>query len=127
MPTPGEVGPGSAAAGVMMATRTLANELSQLGITVNAVALSVIQDTELLRELVEDSVIGSVLETALKRQVFETTSEDVAELVCFLAPARTVQGRLPARPSASPAASRTEGTCGYWLREPQISSPADMA
>lgn len=85
MPTPGEVGPGSAAAAVMMATRTLASELSRWEITVNAVALTVIQDTELLDELIEGSAISSIMETAVERQVFEVTSEDVAELVTFLA------------------------------------------
>ena len=48
-PTPGEVGPGSASAALMMATKVLAWELGRWDITVNAVSISVTEDTSALK------------------------------------------------------------------------------
>lgn len=85
VPTPGELGPGMAGAGLMMATRVLANECSRWDITVNAVALTVTQDTELLKQLEGEAEISSVFQKAVERQSFPLTSDDVADIVAFLA------------------------------------------
>lgn len=84
-PTPGEVGPGSAAAGLMMATKVLAWELKRWDITVNTVSISVTEDTPALEWVLEESGASSVFERAAERQSFPVHASDVAETVAFLA------------------------------------------
>lgn len=97
IPTPGEIGPGTAAAGLMMGTKILASELGRWGIAVNTVSLSVVDGTPAYKWAIEESPIASVLEEASERQDFEVRSEDVAEVVAFLAGAdcaRAITGQL---------------------------------
>jgi 3-oxoacyl-[acyl-carrier protein] reductase len=82
--TPGEVGPGGAAAALMMATRVLANEFARYDVTVNAVSLSAMHDTPAQRELMPESDAEHVFEKAFERQSFDVTPEDVAEAVLYL-------------------------------------------
>lgn len=103
IPTPGEVAPGSSAAAVIQATRTLAAELRRWHISVNSVALSVTQDSEFVDDLLEESPIASVLEKALEKQEFPLMSDDVAEVVAFLA------GASGARPITGQTISVTGG------------------
>lgn len=103
VPTPGEYGPGGQAAALMLATRVLASEFSRWDITVNSVALTVIEDTELLEWLDENSPIASIFETARERQDFEVTPSDVAEVITYLA------GSDGARPITGQTISITGG------------------
>jgi 3-oxoacyl-[acyl-carrier protein] reductase len=84
-PTPGEVGPGTASAALMMATKVLARELGRWDITVNAVSISVTEDTPALEWVMEESPAASVFERAMERQQFDVTAEDIAQAVAFLA------------------------------------------
>lgn len=84
-PTPGETGPGSASAALMMATKVLAWELGRWDITVNAVSISVTEDTPALKWVLEESPAALVFKEAMERQQFEVTAADVAQTVAFLA------------------------------------------
>lgn len=84
-PTPGEIGPGSAAAGLMMATKVLAWELGRDGITVNTISISVTEGTPALDWVLEESPAASVFERAAERQSFTVETSDIAETVAFLA------------------------------------------
>jgi 2-hydroxycyclohexanecarboxyl-CoA dehydrogenase len=83
--TPGEVGPGGAAAALMMATRVLANEFARYDITVNAVSLSAMRDTPAEEGLMPESDAAHVFEKAFEQQSFDVLSDDVAEAVVYLA------------------------------------------
>jgi len=85
VPTPAEATIGGANAALMMATRTLASELARWGITVNAVSISVTEDTPARDWVMEDSPAAHVFEKAIERQTFPVTAEDVAETVTFIA------------------------------------------
>jgi 2-hydroxycyclohexanecarboxyl-CoA dehydrogenase len=84
VPTPGEVVPGGAAAAVQMATRALAQEFARWDITVNGVAPTVVEGTDLLDEITDDGAVASVFESALDKQTFPVEPADVAEIVLFL-------------------------------------------
>lgn len=103
IPTPGEVLPGGAAAAVQMATRALAQEFARWEIPVNAVAPTVVEDTELLDQITGDGPASSVFEAALEKQTFLVTAEDVAEIVLFLT------GSPAARPVTGQTISVTGG------------------
>jgi 3-oxoacyl-[acyl-carrier protein] reductase len=96
-PTPGEVGPGMAAAGLMMATKILAAEFGRWEISVNTVSISVTEETPAMDWVLEESPASSVFKSALDRQDFTVEAEDVAETVAFLAGAdgaRPITGQL---------------------------------
>lgn len=96
IPTPGETGPGAAAAGVMMATRVMATEFSRWEIPVNALALTVIQETELLDRITGDGPIANIFEKAVENQTFPVYSQDIADIVLFLTgtrAGRTITGQ----------------------------------
>jgi len=104
IPTPGEVGPGSAGAAMMMATRVMASEFQRWNINVNAVALTATQDTDMVEHLEEESPIAHVFQKAVDSQQFPLTSDDVAELVLYLA------GSKGASPITGQTISMTGGT-----------------
>jgi NAD(P)-dependent dehydrogenase (short-subunit alcohol dehydrogenase family) len=81
VPTPGETGPGSAAAGLLMASRTL---FSLWNISVNTVCISVIADTEAM-DWITEILAGSVIEAVLDRQAFTVEKDDIGEAVAQLA------------------------------------------
>jgi 3-oxoacyl-[acyl-carrier protein] reductase len=83
VPTPAEVGPGGAAAALMMATRVLAKELARYRITVNAVSLSIIEDTPAQDSLMGDAESTKVFEEASEQQSFNVTPRDIAEAVLY--------------------------------------------
>lgn len=85
VPTPAEATIGGANAALMMATRVLANELARWGITVNAVSISVTEDTPARDWVMEDSPAAHVFEKAIERQSFPVTAEHIAETVAFIA------------------------------------------
>lgn len=85
VPTPGEFGPGTAGAAVIMGTRVLANEFKRWDITVNAVALTATKDTHLIETLTDESSIANVFQDVIDRQEFPLTPDRVAQLVTFLA------------------------------------------
>lgn len=89
-PTPGEFGPGSAGAALLMATRTLAAELSRWNITVNTVCISVVEGTSAM-DWVIDSPVGSVFEAAIEQQTFPVTENDIGEIVSYLSTADGTQ------------------------------------
>lgn len=96
-PTPAEIGPGSAGAAVMMATKVLASELGRYGISVNTVSLSVTEDTPAYEWTLTESPASNIFEKATDRQSFTVTASDVAETVLFLAGsegARPITGQL---------------------------------
>lgn len=93
-PTPGEVGVCGATAGVMMATRALATELSRWDITVNTVSISVVRDTPGFERMLAESEASSVFQKALEKQDFDVTSADVAEAVAFFADDRPITGQV---------------------------------
>lgn len=93
-PTPGEVGVGGSTAGVMMATRVLATELSRWNITVNTVSISVVQNTPGFERMLKESPASSVFEKALERQDFPVTMSDVAETILFFAADRPITGQV---------------------------------
>lgn len=84
-PTPGEIGPGAASAGLMMATKVLADELGRWDIRVNTVSISITEDTPALDWVKTESDAATVFEAAADRQEFAVTPEAVAETVAFLA------------------------------------------
>jgi 3-oxoacyl-[acyl-carrier protein] reductase len=69
----------------MMATRVLANELSRWNITVNAVSISVTEETPGMNRMNDESPSMHVFEEVLKRQTFTVSKEDIAEVVTFFA------------------------------------------
>jgi len=96
-PTPGEIGPGISAAGMMMATKVLAAEFGRWDISVNTVSISVTEDTPAVNWVLEESPASSVFESALECQEFTVRAEDIAEIVAFLAGAdgaRPITGQL---------------------------------
>lgn len=93
-PTPGEVGVGGSTAGLMMATRVLATELSRWNITVNTVSISVVQNTPGFERMLEESPAAGVFEKALESQDFEVTMDDVAEAIAFFAADRPITGQI---------------------------------
>lgn len=96
-PTPAEIGPGSAGAAVMMATKVLASELGRYGVSVNTVSLSVTEDTPAYEWTLEESPASNVFQKATERQSFTVRASDVAETVLFLAGsdgARPITGQL---------------------------------
>lgn len=103
IPTPGEVLPGGAAAAVQMATRALAQEFARWEIPVNAVAPTVVEDTELIDQITGEGPVASVFEGALDKQTFPVRSKDVAEIVLFLT------GSPAARPVTGQTLSVTGG------------------
>lgn len=96
-PTPGEVGPGAASAGVMMATKVLASELARWDIQVNTVSISVTEDTPAMSWIRDESPVASVFERALEKQSFSVEATDIAETVRFFAgseAASSITGQL---------------------------------
>jgi len=96
IPTPGETGPGAAAAGVMMATRVMATEFSRWEISVNSLALTVIQGTELLERITDEGPISDIFKNAVENQTFPVYSDDVADIVLFFtgtSAGRTITGQ----------------------------------
>lgn len=85
VPTPAEVGPGGAAAAVLMATRVLAKELARYNIRVNAVSLSVVSETPAQEELMGDAASTGVFEKAFEQQQFDVTPADIADAVLYFA------------------------------------------
>jgi 3-oxoacyl-[acyl-carrier protein] reductase len=85
VPTPGELGPGGAAAALGMATRILANEFARWNITVNTISLSIIQETTTADVATGGKSTGKVFQKALEKQSFPVTPENVADLVLYLA------------------------------------------
>jgi 2-hydroxycyclohexanecarboxyl-CoA dehydrogenase len=94
VPTPAEVGPGGAAAALLMATRVLAKELARHRINVNAVSLSVVDDTPAQRALMDESEESAVFEQAFQQQTFEVTPDDAADAVVSLVDAPAVTGQV---------------------------------
>lgn len=90
-PTPGEFGPGSAGAALLMATRTLAAEFSRWDIKVNTVCMSVVEGTASV-EHVKEGPAGAVFEAAFEKQDFEVAEDDIADVVGYLA---TGEGARP--------------------------------
>lgn len=96
-PTPGEVGPGAASAAMMMATKVLASELARWNIQVNAVSISVTEDTPAMSWIREESPVASVFERALEKQSFPVEASDIAETALFFAgsdAASSITGQL---------------------------------
>jgi NAD(P)-dependent dehydrogenase (short-subunit alcohol dehydrogenase family) len=85
VPTPAEATIGGANAALMMATRVLASELARWEITVNAVSISVTEDTPARDWVMDDSPAAHVFQKAIERQTFPVTAEHVAETVAFIA------------------------------------------
>ena len=83
--TPRESLIGSAAAGLVLATKVLANEFSRWKIRVNCLSMTLIQDTPALKEVMA-SEARHVFEKALDRAPLGIpTPEEVAEAALFLA------------------------------------------
>lgn len=96
IPTPGETGPGAAAAGVMMATRVMATEFSRWDIPVNSLALTVIQGSELLDQITDDGPIAHIFQKAVENQTFPVYPQDIADTVLFFtgtSAGRTITGQ----------------------------------
>jgi 3-oxoacyl-[acyl-carrier protein] reductase len=96
-PTPGEVGPGTASAAVMMATKVLASELARWNVNVNTASVSVTEGTPAMEWIREESPAAPVFEEAVDRQEFPVAATDIAEAVLFLlgsAGARSITGQL---------------------------------
>lgn len=83
-PTPGESVIGGAGAAVVMATKALAAEFGRWQIRVNAIGMTVIRDSP-AAEMALDSPAAKIFQKALKRQIFPTVTDDIADAALFLA------------------------------------------
>jgi 3-oxoacyl-[acyl-carrier protein] reductase len=85
-PTPAECLAGATGAGVVMATKVLAQELARWQIRVNAICLPPIKDTPGFDHATQCSPsLAYVFDKALKKQPFPVTVEDIATAALFFA------------------------------------------
>jgi 3-oxoacyl-[acyl-carrier protein] reductase len=85
VPTPRETMIGSAAAGLVMATKVMAGEFARWQIRVNCLSMTLIKDTPALKEVMA-SEARHVFQKAIDRaRLGIPTAEEVAEAALFLA------------------------------------------
>jgi 2-hydroxycyclohexanecarboxyl-CoA dehydrogenase len=85
-PTPAESLAGATGAGIVMATKVLAQELSRWQIRINALSLPPIKDTPGFDHAIRYSPsLAYVFEKALAKQPFPVTAEDIAAAALFFA------------------------------------------
>lgn len=85
-PTPSESLAGATGAGIVMAAKVLAQELSRWQIRVNAICLPPIKNTPGFDHAIKYSPsLAHVFEKALAKQPFPVTSEDIATAALFFA------------------------------------------
>lgn len=85
-PTPAEALAGATGAGIVMATKVLAQELARWQIRVNTISLPPIKDTPGFEHVVQSSPsLAYVFEKGLAKQPFPVTAEDVAAAALFFA------------------------------------------
>jgi 3-oxoacyl-[acyl-carrier protein] reductase len=86
-PTPGESLIGAAAAGLVMTTKVLAKEFSRWKIHVNAIGITVTEDTPAFeRTILLEGSVGKIFRKAVEKTPFwPITAGDVSELALFLA------------------------------------------
>lgn len=94
VPTPGESLIGAAAAGLVMTTKVLAREFSRWRIRVNAIGITVTENTPAYeRTIALPGSIGKIFRKAVEGIPFwPITADDVAELALYLA--ADVSGRI---------------------------------
>lgn len=90
-PTPGESIAGGVGAALVMSTKVLAKEFTRWQIRVNAICITVTQDTPGLDWVLRDSPAAKIFQKALKQQPFPVTSDDVAEALLFFASSESDQ------------------------------------
>lgn len=84
--TPGEVAIGAAMAGVIMFSRALANEAKRSGVRVNCLTPSIVRNTPLYDQLMQDPFAGKIFGKAEKMASLGVVEpEDLANMVAFLA------------------------------------------
>ena len=94
VPTPGESLIGAAGAGLVMATKVLAREFSRWQIRVNAIGITVTENTPAYnRSIALPGSLGKIFQRAVEGIPFwPITTDDVADLALFLA--ADVSGRI---------------------------------
>ncbi len=96
-PTPGETTIGAVMAGIVMLSRTIALEEKRNGIRVNCLTPSIVQNTPLYDELMEDPFCKKLFQKAEeKANLGVVTAQEIADMAAFLVheKARKITGQV---------------------------------